>query len=94
MPLYLDSAGIRVRCRATVPAGLAAVRRYQPAAVVLDIRLPGMDGWHVLEELKADPVTAIPVVVVSILDERGRASPWAPPSTSSSRSAGRTCWRR
>jgi signal transduction histidine kinase/ActR/RegA family two-component response regulator len=72
--LFLDSAGIK-----TVPArngadGLAAVRRHQPAAVVLDIRLPGMDGWHVLEELKSDPVTApAPVVVVTILDERPQA---------------------
>jgi CheY-like chemotaxis protein len=41
---------------------------------VLDIRLPGMDGWGVLEALKADPETAsAPVVVVTILDERAQA---------------------
>jgi CheY-like chemotaxis protein len=40
---------------------------------VLDIRLPGLDGWEVLTVLKADPVTAqVPVVVVSMLDQRGR----------------------
>jgi CheY-like chemotaxis protein len=45
----------------------------KPAAVLLDIRLPGMDGWDVLSELQADPATAdIPVVVVSIVDERSR----------------------
>jgi CheY-like chemotaxis protein len=44
-----------------------------PAAVILDIRLPGMDGWEVLAALKADPETAdTPVVVVSVLPERGR----------------------
>ena len=38
--------------------------------VLLDIRLPGMDGWAVLEALKADAATRdIPVVVVSIVDE-------------------------
>jgi CheY-like chemotaxis protein len=49
------------------------VRRLNPAGVVLDILLPGIDGWDVLAQLKADPETAaIPVVVVSMLDERGR----------------------
>ena len=44
-----------------------------PAGVILDILLPGIDGWEVLAQLKADPETAaIPVVVVSMLDERGR----------------------
>jgi CheY-like chemotaxis protein len=39
--------------------------------VILDIVLPGLDGWDVLTRLKEDPATAaIPVVVVSILDER------------------------
>ena len=48
------------------------MRRLSPAGVVLDILLPGIDGWEVLAQLKADPATAaIPVVVVSMLDERG-----------------------
>ena len=72
--LFLDSAGIQVVTARNGADGLAAVRRHQPAAVVLDIKLPGMDGWHVLEELKSDPVTApAPVVVVTILDERPQA---------------------
>jgi CheY-like chemotaxis protein len=72
--LFLDSAGIQMVTARNGADGLAAVRRHQPAAVVLDIRLPGMDGWHVLEALKADPATATaPVVVVTILDERPQA---------------------
>ncbi len=55
------------------PSGLDAVRRVHPDVVLLDIRLPGIDGWAVLEALKADPATRdIPVVVVSIVDERAR----------------------
>jgi DNA-binding response OmpR family regulator len=45
----------------------------QPVAAVLDIRLPGIDGWEVLEELRSDPRTEMmPVIIVSILDERPR----------------------
>ena len=41
--------------------------------MLLDIRLPGIDGWAVLKELKAEPETRdIPVIVVSIVDERTR----------------------
>jgi CheY-like chemotaxis protein len=43
--------------------------------VLLDIRLPGIDGWSVLEAIKAGPETRdIPVVVVSIVDERARGA--------------------
>ena len=41
--------------------------------MVLDIRLPGMNGWELLRVLKADPATQhIPVVLVTIVDERAR----------------------
>jgi CheY-like chemotaxis protein/anti-sigma regulatory factor (Ser/Thr protein kinase) len=53
--------------------GLELIRSVSPAAVVLDIKLPVLDGWDLLGVLKADPTTAkIPVVVVSMLDERGK----------------------
>jgi CheY-like chemotaxis protein len=46
-------------------------RELHPAAITLDVIMPGADGWRVLSELKSDPSTAdIPVVVVSILDGR------------------------
>ena len=66
-------AGMRVVGARDGRRGVELVRALHPAIVVLDILLPGMDGWQVLESLKADPATAaIPVMVVSILDERGR----------------------
>ena len=53
--------------------GLEALRSERPAAVVLDIRLPGIVGWDVLAAIKADPDTAdTPVVVASVLDERAK----------------------
>jgi signal transduction histidine kinase/CheY-like chemotaxis protein len=73
LTLYLESAGLRVLGVGDGLAGMDAVRRQRPAAVVLDIHLPDLDGWDVLAALKADPSTvAVPVVIVSIVDERGR----------------------
>ncbi len=46
--------------------GLAAVRRAMPDLVLLDLMMPGLDGWTVYDRLKADPTTAdIPIVVVT-----------------------------
>jgi signal transduction histidine kinase/CheY-like chemotaxis protein len=71
--VYLEAAGARVVSAGDGEEGLDTIRRLSPAGVVLDILLPGIDGWDVLAQLKADPRTAaIPVVVVSMLDERGR----------------------
>jgi signal transduction histidine kinase/DNA-binding response OmpR family regulator len=71
--LHLRTAGLHAVSVGTGEAGLEAVRRLLPAAVVLDIHLPGMTGWDVLEALKADATTAaVPVVVVSVEPERGR----------------------
>jgi CheY-like chemotaxis protein len=71
--VYLETAGARVVGARDGEEGLDTVRRLSPAGVILDILLPGVDGWEVLAQLKADPGTAaIPVIVVSMLDERGR----------------------
>ncbi|NLI82888.1 MAG: response regulator [Deltaproteobacteria bacterium] len=46
----------------------------RPAAITLDILMPGKDGWQVLRELKEDPETLdIPVIIISILDDRRMA---------------------
>jgi CheY-like chemotaxis protein len=70
---YLDGSGTRVlRARDGVEA-LEQIRKVAPVAVVLDIKLPRLDGWEVLAELKADPTTAaIPVVIASVVDDRPR----------------------
>jgi CheY-like chemotaxis protein len=54
------------------PSGAAAIAlagQYQPRAIVLDISLPDIDGWHVLQRLKRDLTTRhIPVFVCSTVD--------------------------
>ena len=46
--------------------GLELVRERECALVLLDLKLPGRDGWAVLEEIKADPALhTIPVAVFS-----------------------------
>ncbi|MFC5379724.1 GAF domain-containing protein [Aquipuribacter nitratireducens] len=70
---YLRGTGALVLRAEDGAAGLDAVRRARPQAVVLDIRLPVLDGWQVIAALKADPTTRdIPVVVASVVDERAR----------------------
>src|SRR5205814_7654306 len=59
----------------TTGAGaLALTREYQPSVITLDIFLPDMEGWRILERLKGDLATRhIPICVVSTDDSRQRA---------------------
>ena len=54
----------------TGDTALALARRFKPDAVSLDIRLPDMDGWQVLDRLKHDPdLRHIPVHIISGVEE-------------------------
>jgi signal transduction histidine kinase/DNA-binding response OmpR family regulator len=67
----LIKEGYRVETAASGPEGLALARRIKPAAITLDVMMPGMDGWAVLTVLKADPSTAdIPVVMLTVVDDK------------------------
>jgi DNA-binding response OmpR family regulator/two-component sensor histidine kinase len=64
-------AGYRVRLARSGARGLLLARELEPSAITLDVMMPGMDGWRVLQALKAEPRTAgIPVIVCSIVDNR------------------------
>jgi CheY-like chemotaxis protein len=68
----LEGDGFDVRTAESGEEGLRLARELAPAAITLDVMMPGMDGWEVLRRLKADPeLQRIPVVMVSILHEKG-----------------------
>ncbi|MCI0582979.1 MAG: response regulator [Chloroflexi bacterium] len=68
---YLEPEGYRVRVAPDGEQALLDVRIERPAAILLDVLLPGMDGWEVLRRLKADPeLRSIPVVIVTVVDEK------------------------
>jgi PAS domain S-box-containing protein len=51
--------------------GLQTARQRHPQAILLDILMPGADGWQVLHDLKNDPTTAdIPVILHTIVDKK------------------------
>jgi signal transduction histidine kinase/CheY-like chemotaxis protein len=53
---------------------LQIARTVRPAAVLIDIFMPGLNGWDVLATLKSDPVTAgIPVIMLTVVDDRQKA---------------------
>jgi signal transduction histidine kinase/CheY-like chemotaxis protein len=58
--------GLKVLAAASGEEGLALARRHRPLGIILDVGLPGINGWQVLEQLKEDPDTRhIPVHVIS-----------------------------
>ena len=67
----LENAGYRVAVALDGDEGLAMAVELAPFAITLDIMMPKKDGWQVLHDLKANPVTkSIPVILISIVDQK------------------------
>ncbi len=64
----LSGAGYRVEQADGGPAALARAGAAPPDLILLDLMMPGMNGFEVCQRLKRDPVTAaVPVIVVTVL---------------------------
>src|SRR3990167_9256772 len=62
----LDKEGFNIALAGDGETGLKKAEEFKPEIVLLDIMLPGMDGFEVLEKLKASPeLKKIPVIILS-----------------------------
>jgi CheY-like chemotaxis protein len=71
----LEADGYVVATAATGDEGLQLAKDLVPSLITLDVMMPGMDGWAVLQQLKSDPALAeIPVMMVTISGEKEMGS--------------------
>ncbi|MFQ5988475.1 MAG: response regulator [Candidatus Methylomirabilales bacterium] len=62
----LESAGYRVLTAPTAEEGLELTRAHRPDLILMDVRLPGLDGLQATKMLKDDPATqTIPVIALT-----------------------------
>ncbi len=67
----LVKEGFSVAVAASGHEALAMVRARAPAAILLDVLMPGLDGWQVLQTLRGSAATRdIPVIIQTVLDEQ------------------------
>lgn len=67
---YLQGAGYEATVTANGSEGLRLAKTTMPDAIILDLMLPGMDGLHVCQALRAEPRTAaIPIIMLTARGE-------------------------
>lgn len=67
----LEKDGHHVVLASSGEEGIDSARRLHPDAIMLDVRMPGLNGWQVLAALKADKeLNSIPVVLLSVVENR------------------------
>jgi signal transduction histidine kinase/CheY-like chemotaxis protein len=68
---FLNRKGFPIECASSGEEGLRLARELHPMAIILDVMMPGMDGWAVLSTLKSEEeVKDIPVVMLTIVDDK------------------------
>ena len=75
MTRFLHREGFEARTAADGATGLQMARELMPRAILLDVMMPGIDGWSVLSALKHDEqLSDIPVVMVTFVEQRALAA--------------------
>jgi two-component system alkaline phosphatase synthesis response regulator PhoP len=68
----LTKAGYLVLTAKDGESGLATARKHSPDAIILDVMMPGLDGWEVCKRLRQDPATsALPVIMLTAKADEG-----------------------
>ncbi len=71
---HLEREGFAVTTASSGAEALEHIKAYKPLAVLLDVMMPGLDGWHVLKAIRDNPDTKdIPVIMQTVLDDRNFA---------------------
>jgi CheY-like chemotaxis protein len=71
MKRHLVKEGFHVELAESGEHGIELAKTNLPDVITLDVMMPGMDGWTVLNELKSNPTTSeIPVIMVTIVDDK------------------------
>lgn len=67
---YLEQAGLRVLAAADGESGLALAQHEKPALIVLDLMLPGLDGWEITRRLRQNHDPALANMYILMLTAR------------------------
>jgi CheY-like chemotaxis protein len=66
----LMSESFKIHSALDGDSGIVKAREIRPDLILLDVLMPGKDGWSVIAELKADhELNSIPIIVISTLDD-------------------------
>lgn len=74
--LYAEQSGFAVVCTNSGQSALSLAEQEQPSVIVLESELPEINGWEILRELRAHPLThTIPVVICLWQDSKQECGP-------------------
>ena len=71
---YLEAEGVKPLTAGSGDEGLRVARDSKPDVILLDLLMPGKNGWETLYKLRSNPATSgIPVIITSVIDEKKMA---------------------